>query len=123
MEIEKLRDIVKEKVNKDITDQVANDKEFYYIAGQCINFMCYRYCNINKCLKENLVSKSTMLSKNALELKKRLKMLYMKCNNMLYLDDKKFNNAFSMLMLYNTKDKNIDEQYLNLGYLENCILK
>lgn len=123
MELEKLRDIVKEKANKDITDQITSDKEFYYITGQCIRFMVYRYCSINKCLKENLVSKSTMLSKNALELKKRLKMLYMKCNNMLYLDDKKFNNAFSMLMLYNTEDLSIDKQCLNLGYLENCILK
>ena len=88
-----LKEVIKEKVNRDSTGAIETDKEFFYIAGQCISFMCNRYVSINRALKKNLVSKQAMLSKNVEDLKKHLKMLFGKSNNMLYMEDKKFNNS------------------------------
>lgn len=117
-----LKEIIKEKVNRDSTGTIETDKEFYYIAGQCISFMCNRYVSKNRALKKNPVSKQAMLSKNVEDLKKHLKMLFGKCNNMLYMEDKKFNNAYAMLIGYSPEDNKIDKEALQLGYLENCIL-
>ena len=117
-----LKEIIKEKVNRDSTGTIETDREFYYIAGQCISFMCNRYISINRALKKNPVSKQAMLSKNVEDLKKHLKMLFGKCNNMLYMEDKKFNNAYAMLIGYVPVDSKIDKDTLQLGYLENCIL-
>lgn len=117
-----LKEIVKEKVNRDSTGVIETDKEFFYIAGQCISFMCNRYVSINRALKKNPVSKQAMLSKNVEDLKKHLRFLFGKCNNMLYMEDKKFNNAYAMLIGYVPVDNKIDKQALDLGYLENCIL-
>lgn len=120
-----LEDIVKtaeEKVDKDVTGAIKSDKEFYYLAGQCISFMCNRYVGVNKALKKNLVSKQAMLSKNTEDLKNHLKVLFGKCNNMLYMEDKKFNNAYAMLIGYVPEVDKIDQETLQLGYLENCIL-
>lgn len=117
-----LKEIVKEKVNRDVTGAIKTDREFYYTAGQCISFMCNRYISINRALKKNPVSKQAMLSKNAEDLKEHLKMLFGKCNNMLYQEDKAFNNAYAMLIGYVPVDNKIDKDTLQLGYLENCIL-
>lgn len=117
-----LKEIIKEKVNGDSTGTIETDREFYYIAGQCISFMCNRYVYKNRALKKNPVSKQAMLSKNVEDLKKHLKMLFDKCNNMLYMEDKKFNNAYAMLIGYSPEDNKIDKEALQLGYLENCIL-
>lgn len=117
-----LKEIVKEKINRDSTGAVETDKEFFYIAGQCISFMCNRYIKAFRSLEKNNVSKQAMLSKNVDDLKKHLKMLFGKCNNMLYMEDKKFNNAYAMLIGYVPVDVKVDKDTLQLGYLENCIL-
>ncbi|NFK66325.1 hypothetical protein FDB14_17510 [Clostridium botulinum] len=102
---------------------IESDVEYYYAAGQCISFMCYRYTNINKGLNKDLVSKQTMLSENYTDLKKRIKMLFGKCSNMLYQEDKKFNNCLAAIMGYIPECNNINVDALQLGYLENNILK
>lgn len=117
-----LKEVIKEKVNRDSTGAIESDKEFYYTAGKCISFMCNRYTAVNKTLKKNLVSKQTMLSKNAEQLKENLKTLYGKSNNMLYQEDKQFNNAYAMLIGYAPYNSKIDQEALQIGYLENCIL-
>lgn len=118
-----LKEIIEEKVCRESTGKIETNKEFYYTAGQCISFMCNRYVAVNKALKKDLVSKQSMLSKNAEDLKKHLKMLFGKCNNMIYQEDKKFNNAYAMLISYIPEDNKIDQETLQLGYLENCLLK
>lgn len=118
-----LKDIIKNKVNSECTGKIENDKEFYYIAGQIVSFMCNRYVSANKVLKKDLISKQSMLSKNSEDLKKHLKVLFSKCNNILYQEDKKFNNAYAMLIAYIPGDNKIDQDALQLGYLENCLLK
>lgn len=122
IDLVELKNIVNRKVGKKETDSIETDSEFYYIAGQCISFMCNRYVNINKSLSKNLVSKQSMLSKNAQDLKKHLRMLFGKCNNMLYQEDKKFNNAYAMLISYVPNDRKVDKDIIQLGYLEKCIL-
>lgn len=121
-DLENVKLTTKEKVNRDITGFIETDKEFYYLAGQCISFMCNRYVSINRALKKNPVSKQAMLSKNTEYLKENLKMLFGKCNNMLYMEDKRFNNAYAMLIGYVPEDNKVDQEALQLGYLENCIL-
>lgn len=115
--------MIKEKVNKDITDKIGTDQEYFYLVGQCISFMVHKYCNVNKCLKENLVAKTTMLSKDINSLKVHLRQLYIKCNKMLYVDDKKFNNALSMVLGYIPDNNKIDRNALEIGYMSNNILK
>lgn len=122
IDLVELKNIVNRKVGKKETDSIETDSEFYYIAGQCISFMCNRYVNINKSLSKNLVSKQSMLSKNTQDLKKHLRMLFGKCNNMLYQEDKKFNNAYAMLISYVPNDSKVDKDIIQLGYLEKCIL-
>ena len=121
-DLKNVKTTTKEKVNRDITGSIEADTEFYYLAGQCISFMCNRYTTVNRALKKNGVSKQAMLSKNAEQLKERLKTLYGKCNNMLYMEDRQFNNAYAMLIGYIPEDNKLDQQALQLGYLENCIL-
>ena len=121
-ELENVKLTAKEKVNREITEAIETDKEFYYLAGQCISFICNRYIKTSKALKKNGVSKQAMLSKNAEDLKKHLKMLFGKCNNMLYMEDRKFNNAYAMLIGYVPEDNKVNQEALQLGYLENCIL-
>lgn len=121
-ELENVKLTAKEKVNREITEAIETDKEFYYLVGQCISFMCNRYIGVNKALKKNGVSKQAMLSKNAEYLKNNLKTLFGKCSNMLYMEDKKFNNAYAMLIGYVPEDNKIDQGALQFGYLENCIL-
>lgn len=122
IDLVELKNIVNRKVGKKETDSIETDSEFYYIAGQCISFMCNRYVNINKSLSKNLVSKQSMLSKNTQDLKKHLRMLFGKCNNMLYQENKKFNNAYAMLISYVPNDSKVDKDIIQLGYLEKCIL-
>lgn len=121
-DLKNVKTTTKEKVNREVTGAIEADTEFYYLAGQCISFMCNRYTTVNRALKKNGVSKQAMLSKNAEQLKERLKTLYGKCNNMLYMEDRQFNNAYAMLIGYIPEDNKLDQQALQLGYLENCIL-
>lgn len=117
-----LQEIFKEKVNRDITDKIENDIEFYYVAGQCISFMCNRFIKTSRTLNKNAVSKQVMLAKDTEELKKKLKMFLGKCSNMLYMEDKAFNNAFAMLLGYVPDTNTIDYNALQYGYTSNCLL-
>lgn len=121
-ELENIVKMVEEKVNADSTGVIESDKEFYYTAGQCISFMCDRYTKQFRSLNKNALSRQVMLSKNIEDLKIHLKMFFGKCSNVLYMEDKAFNNAYAMLIGYTTESNKIDKDYLQLGYLENCIL-
>jgi hypothetical protein len=123
-EYKTVRENLIQKLSEGEYDGIDNDEEYYYIAGQCISYMCNKYVHLNKLLKKNLVSKQLMLSKDNEQLRTRLKnMLFNKCGNIIYMDkDKKFNNSFVMIMGYIPADNKINKDYLELGYLENSIL-
>lgn len=122
-EIEELREILKDKANRDITGGIETDKEFFYTIGQCINFMVARYVKVNFMLNGHSVAKPALSCKDSQTLKKRTNTLYRKTNNMLYMEDKKFNNAYAMVLGYIPENSKVDNDLLELGFMEKCILK
>jgi hypothetical protein len=123
-EYKTVRENLIQKLSDEEYEGLQSDEEYYYIAGQCISYMCGKYVHVNKLLKKNLVSKELRLSKDNEQLRKRLKnMLFNKCGDIIYLEDsEKFNNCFAMLMGYIPDTNVINRDYLELGYLENSIL-
>lgn len=113
------------KLKKD-NPYIENDNEYYYIVGQCTRYMASKYVKMfmQGKIRENQVVKFILQSKDNEQLRKNLKtMLIGKCSNIIYLDkDKKFNNAFAMLMGYIAVNKEINRDYLDIGYCSNNVL-
>lgn len=123
MQVMELQESLINKLRSDYKG-IENDAEYYYIVGQCISYMCNKYVHLNKMFKKDLVAKQLILSKDNTQLRDRIKtMLLGKCSNIIYLDkDKKFNNAFAMLMGYVAEDNKINRDYLDMGYCSNNVL-
>lgn len=124
--IEMRESIINKILQEDYDHIIESDKEFYYLAGQCIRYMAHKYVKIfmQGKIRENQVVKFILTSKDAIKLKENLKRMLMgKCSNLIYMDkDKKFNNCFAMLINYIPEDNKINQDFLQIGYLETNIL-
>jgi hypothetical protein len=124
MQLMELQESLTNKLKEDYKG-IETDSEYYYITGQCIRYMASKYANMfNRSITDNKVVKFILQSKDNEQLRKNLKvMLLNKCGNILDMEkDKNFNYAFAMLMGYMIDSKNINRDYLEIGYNSNNIL-
>lgn len=116
------KEILIHKVNSNNTLSLSSDDEYYYSIGQCVQFMVKRYVGVNKLLNAGLVASPVLMSNNLDTLKRRIKALFSKTSNMLYMDDKKFNNCLAMIFSYVPENKKVNNDLIQRGFMENSIL-
>lgn len=118
MDILDLKDILKNKINADVTGKYENDEEYLFALGQAVKY-------INSCRKESnkIISHSIntiLLSKTPEELNKNFMDFYKK-NFMFVRQNKKVNNLIGMLIGYKL-DGDIDYNLITAGYTHSSIL-
>lgn len=119
MDILDLKDILKKKINADVTGKYDSDEEYLFALGQAVQY-------INSCRKvsNKIIAHSinTILnSKTPEEINKNFMDLY-KSNFTFVKQNKKANNLIGMLIGYKL-DGDIDYNLITAGYTHSSILK
>jgi CRISPR-associated protein Csh1 len=118
MENNKLIEDLRIKINNDITQPINSDDEYYFAVGQAISYLLSR--DMNK-KKSHARINPVLNSKTNEELKKEVIKLYKKYNWRVYLNNKRFNNMFAMVMIYKPNSK-INNNLIMIGYLNHNLI-
>ena len=120
----KARENLTNKVNIKEDTFLEDDNEYYFAIGQCASFMLDKYIGVNKLFKKNLLGKDLLRSKDNKKLKDNFRILYNKCDNVLFIEDKRFNKinkCLSMVFGY-IPNKDLNMELVELGFIGDNIL-
>ena len=116
-----LKDIkvsLREKINSKETQSIQNDEEYYFSIGQISSYLI----SLNKSSKKNHSLLNPILNaKKEERLKEEIMKLFKKYNYTIKKDSKRFNNLYSMILVYKPQGE-INEDLLLAGYLSSSLI-
>lgn len=114
--IEKLR----LNCNNDEIQYIDNDAQYYYSIGQLVKYLV----SLKNTSKVNQTEINSILnSRNDKRLKMEIERLYKRYNHSKYINNKKFNALYTMVLSYNPTNSKQDSTSLLAGFLGISILK
>ena len=90
--------ILSEKVKRKDTDCIESDTEYYFAAGQAVQYLLTK-SKINNKIKAHYINE-VISSENNLKLRENINIVYKKFNNNIYISSRQFNNLFAMYLSY-----------------------
>jgi len=116
--MEETRDSIREKINQKEYVKLQNDEEYYYAIGQLIRYLL----SLNKSTKKmhSLFNPFLTIKKDEI-LKEKLTGLFKKYNYTIGMDNKRFNNIYSMVMSYIPENLN-NHEYMIAGYISQNLI-
>ena len=122
--IKDVREQMIEKLNlncdKDEIQYIDNDEQYYYSVGQLVKYLL----SLKNSSKVNQTEINSMLnSRNDKRLKSEVERLYKRYNHSKYINSKKFNALYAMVLSYNPNNSKQDSISLLAGFLGVSILK
>lgn len=113
-----IKNSLREKINKDNTDCITNDKEYYFAVGQLTNYLI----SLSKTRhKTHSLSNPIINSKTDKKIKEQLKQLYKKYNYVMNANSKRFKNLYAMVASYVPNEK-VNEDLIIAGYLHSNLI-
>ena len=122
--IKDVREQMIEKLNlncdKGEIQYIDNDKQYYYSIGQLVKYLL----SLKNSSKVNQTEINSILnSRNDERLKSEIERLYKRYNHSKYINNKKFNALYTMILSYNPNNSKQDSTSLLAGFLGISILK
>ena len=106
--------------NKNEIQYIDNDEQYYYSVGQVVKYLL----SLKNTIKVNQSEINAMLnSRNDKKLKSEIEKLYKRYNHSKYINSKKFNALYAMVLSYRPDNTKIDSTTLLAGYLGISMLK
>lgn len=117
---------VKSYLNKEIDNRlqgiIRNDVEYYYLAGQCINYMLRKFSIKEQLFTKHIVYEAMISYTNAKRFRDAMYTMILESKEYLDETDTRFYNAFAMLLIYTPHSEEIDEKQIYQGYTDKSIL-
>jgi CRISPR-associated protein Csh1 len=98
-----------------------NDRQYYFLAGQVVSFLLHKTKAKDKNKKHDVVN-AYLECNNDKKLKNEIKYSFMKYSHDIGINDIRFNNALSMIQMYEPENNKVDTQMFLAGYLAFNIL-
>lgn len=122
--IKDVREQMIEKLNlncdKSEIQYIDNDEQYYYSIGQLVKYLL----SLKNSSKVNQTEINSILnSRNDKRLKSEIERLYKRYNHSKYINNKKFNALYTMILSYNPNNSKQDSTSLLAGFLGISILK
>ena len=122
--IKDVREQMIEKLNlncdKGEIQYIDNDEQYYYSIGQLVKYLL----SLKNSSKVNQTEINSILnSRNDERLKSEIERLYKRYNHSKYINNKKFNALYTMILSYNPNNSKQDSTSLLAGFLGISILK
>lgn len=116
--IAELKEVLREKINKNETEDFSDENEFYFAIGQVITY----FLRQNKSGKKNYSLINPYLNaKEVTLLKRRLAIDFKKYNYMIEVRGKRFQNLLAMLMAYEPEGK-VNQEMMLAGVMCNNLI-
>ena len=117
MDIKKMQDKIRSNIKKGTDYKSLTNEEFFYIAGQIVNYLLKQS---ESGQKNADMLESFLRVKNVKKLKEEIRFTYFKYKHKIGLNHIQFNNAFALMMAYDTDEK-IDIDSFLIGVLSDNI--
>lgn len=98
-----------------------NDRQYYFLAGQVVRFILQKTKAKDKNQNHDVVN-TYLECNNDKKLKDEIKYTFMKYSHAIVMKDIRFNNALSMVQMYEPENCKVDTQMFLAGYLAANIL-
>jgi CRISPR-associated protein Csh1 len=98
-----------------------NDRQYYFLAGQVVRFILQKTKAKDKNQNHDVVN-TYLECNNDKKLKDEIKYTFMKYSHAIVMKDIRFNNALSMVQMYEPENSKVDTQMFLAGYLAANIL-
>lgn len=113
-----IKDSLREKINKDDTDVINSDKEYYFAVGQLTSYFISLSKSKNKV---HSLANPIINGKKDTRIKDELRKLYKKYNYTIKIGNKKFKNLYAMVSSYIPEEK-VNEDLIIAGYLHSNLV-
>ncbi|EPY2276572.1 type I-B CRISPR-associated protein Cas8b/Csh1 [Clostridium sporogenes] len=113
-----VKNSLREKINKDNTDSINSDSEYYFAVGQVANYFISLSKSKNKV---HSLANPIINGKTDKRIKDELRKLYKKYNYTINTGNKRFKNLFAMISSYIPEEK-VNEDLIIAGYLHSSLI-
>lgn len=113
-----IKDSLREKINKDDTDVIHSDKEYYFAVGQLTSYFISLSKSKNKV---HSLANPIINGKKDARIKDELRKLYKKYNYTIKTGNKRFKNLYAMISSYIPEEK-VNEDLIIVGYLHSNLV-
>lgn len=113
-----IKDSLREKINKDDTDVIHSDKEYYFAVGQLTSYFISLSKSKNKV---HSLANPIINGKKDARIKDELRKLYKKYNYTIKTGNKRFKNLYAMISSYIPEEK-VNEDLIIAGYLHSNLV-
>lgn len=116
--LSEVKNSLREKINKDDTDVINSDREYYFAVGQLTSYFISLSKGKNKV---HSLANPIINGKKDKRIKDELRKLYKKYNYTIKTGNRKFKNLFAMVSSYIPEEK-VDEDLIIAGYLHSNLI-
>ena len=109
---------LREKINSEDTQNIEDDKEYYFALGQFINYLLSK-SKSNK--KVHSLANPFINAKNDRIIKDKLRNIYKKYNYDINMNSKRVNNLYAMIVSYESQGK-VNQDMIIAGYLHSNLI-
>ena len=109
---------LREKINSEDTQNIEDDKEYYFALGQFINYLLSK-SKSNK--KVHSLANPFINAKNDRIIKDKLRNIYKKYNYDIDMNSKGVNNLYAMIVSYESQGK-VNQDMIIAGYLHSNLI-
>ncbi|GAA0725868.1 hypothetical protein GCM10008905_21870 [Clostridium malenominatum] len=113
-----VKNSLREKINKNDTEFIENDKEYYFAVGQLVNYFISLSKGKNKV---HSLANPIINAKSDERIKDELRRMYKKYNYTINTSNRRFRNLFAMVSAYEPETK-IEEDLIIAGYLHSSLI-
>lgn len=113
-----IKNLLRKKINKDITDSIESDSEYFFAVGQVVSY----FISLSKTKnKVHSLANPIINSRTDKRIKEQLRQLYKKYNYSINTNSNRFRNLYAMILAYTPKEK-INEDLIIAGYLHSNLI-
>lgn len=109
---------LREKINSEDTQNIEDDKEYYFALGQFINYLLSK-SKSNK--KVHSLANPFINAENDRIIKDKLRNIYKKYNYDINMNSKRVNNLYAMIVSYESQGK-VNQDMIIAGYLHSNLI-
>lgn len=113
-----IKNLLREKINKNTTDSITSDNEYYFAVGQLTSY----FISLSKTSKKtHSLANPIINSKTDEKIKEQLGQLHKKYNYTISTNSIRFNNLYAMVASY-VPDEKVNEDLIIAGYLHSNLI-
>lgn len=116
--VQNIKSSLRDKVNENDTEKIGNDEEYYFAVGQLVSYLLSKSKGKKK---PHSLANQFISGKNNIDIKEKLRKLYVKYSYDPDINGKRFNNLYAMIVGYVPEGK-VNQDLMIAGYLNSNLI-